>query len=482
MDLQKKIVHGVVWSLIERGGQQVTSMLIFLVLARILGPEEYGLASICFVYFLIAVLVFNSLVDGIVSLQLEDDVHLSSLFWAILFSGILLSVFCFYSAHFMAVFLKQPKLELLINVFSFIPLLMSTAALPNILIQKNMNYKVYAIRTLTATILGGAVGIYMAFHGYGAFAIVAQQITLYLIINAIVWFSIAWKPRFLFSLPALSKVIKPGLGSMSMNSLIFFDEQAPRILIGKFTGAAELGYYALATRLQNALQEIMVAPPLIVLFPAFSSIKDNTEQQRKISGQILLISCSILWPILSLAIATAHVYVPLLFGQKWIPAELVMQILFAGLIAAPMTLLVRQIFRSHGKLSIYFRIKVVASILNAVALLLLTLPNGLIYFVIATVSISFIFQPLSVLLLEKSLGIYLASAVLPLIKPFVGALIGGASAYIASEVFKGWAWNPWLSFLLDLLIGGIACLLVYFLLLKNEFQQTLAQIRKIRAH
>lgn len=482
MSLHKKIFHGALWSLVERGGQQAVSLLVFMVLARLIGPEEYGLANICFIYFLLGVLVFNSLVDGVVSLQLKDDVHLSSLFWLVIGSGLLLSLLCFLSAPFMADFLNLPRLKGLIYGFSIIPFLMSSAALPNILIQKNMNYKVYAIRTLTATILGGMVGIYMAYDGYGAFAIIGQQITLYVIINCIVWYSIEWRPRFLFSTAALLRTIKPGLGSMGMNSLIFFDEQAPRLIAGKFVGATALGYYALATRLQNGIHEMLVSPPLTVLFPAFSSIKDNTEQQRKISAQILLISCSILWPILSLAIATAHVYVPLLFGQKWIPAELVMQILFAGLIAAPMTLLVRQIFRSHGKLSIYFRIKVVASILNAVALLLLTLPNGLIYFVIATVCISFIFQPVSVLLLEKSLGIYLASAVLPLIKPFVGALIGGAAAYIASEVFNGWAWNPWLSFLLDLLIGGITCLLVYFLLLKNELQQTLAQIRKIRAH
>lgn len=473
------MAHGALWSFVERGGQQAASLVIFMVLARLIGPAQYGLANICFIYFLLSTLLISSLVDGVVSLQLKDDLSLSSLFWAIIAVGLLLSLLCFGSASAIASFMGQPVLEKLLHWFAAIPFLMSVSAVPNMLIQQKMNYKVYAMRTLGATLAGGVVGLIMAFKGCGAFAIVGQQITLNLVINAIVWFSIDWRPSWRLSLSALRSTVRPGVGTLGINMMLFGDEQAPRLMIGKWGGADDLGFYALATRLRNAIQEIFVVPPLIVQFPAFASIQNDKSEQERLTGRILLMSFSVVLPMLALIIVTAPIFVPLLFGSEWAAAVRLIQILFLGTAAAPLTLAVRHIFQAHGQLAKYFRIKVAASLCGVASMFLLLLPNGLVWFAWATVGIAFLTQPVNLYFLKRALGIELGRVMWPLIKPASIALLVAAVTHgvnRASESSGGLWWRLGI----NLAIGCSFCAASYLVLMRHEIVSLVRQVKALR--
>ena len=86
MSLNKSIAKNSAWSLLERGGQQIISFFIFIIIARILGPEEYGLAMLCFVLLALANDVISGMADGVITLQMkvEDGRSLSDLFWIII--------------------------------------------------------------------------------------------------------------------------------------------------------------------------------------------------------------------------------------------------------------------------------------------------------------------------------------------------------------------------------------------------------------
>ncbi len=138
MNLQKKMTHGALWSLLEKGGQQGLAFVVFMVLARLLGPEEYGLANICFIYFSISSTVISGLVDGIVSHQVEDDATLSSLFWAIMGIGVVFSLLCIATASPLAAFMEQPALTNLVYAFSISPVLIAISSVPNLIILKEI--------------------------------------------------------------------------------------------------------------------------------------------------------------------------------------------------------------------------------------------------------------------------------------------------------------------------------------------------------
>ncbi|MEJ0063688.1 MAG: oligosaccharide flippase family protein [Alphaproteobacteria bacterium] len=95
--------------------------------------------------------------------------------------------------------MNHADLEPLLRWFAVIPLLIAGSSVPTALVYKSMNFRVFTIRTIIANFIGGVTGIVMAVKGFGAYALVAQQIVMYSVTNAIIWPGCGWRPRLMFS-------------------------------------------------------------------------------------------------------------------------------------------------------------------------------------------------------------------------------------------------------------------------------------------
>jgi O-antigen/teichoic acid export membrane protein len=355
MTLKKEMTKGVAWSFVERGGQQIISFFLFVLIARLVGPEEYGLAMLCFIFFSFASLLILGLVDGVVSQQIKDPVKLSTLFWLLIGFGIILSSFCFSISGVLANTFDEPRLELLLKWISIVPLLLAGQAVPHMLVMQSMNFRVYAIRTLVATVVSGVVGVYMAFCEFGALAIIVQQVVLYSITNIILWFFIDWRPRFCFSRNSVKEVLSPGLKMMVSNILMFSEQQLPRLFIGNFLGIKSVAYFSFAFRMRFALQDVLITPALIVVFPALSRLKNNRAEQDVVLENVFFLIGLVVFPSFVLAALTAPLYVPILFGEKWVEAIPLLQLFLIAGIAAPFISLAGIIFRVHDDVARYLR-------------------------------------------------------------------------------------------------------------------------------
>ncbi len=463
MTQKNKLASSAFWSVLEKGGQQGISFLVFMILARLVGPEEYGLANICFIYFLLTGIIVWGLVDGIVSLQIEDDLSLSSLFWTSIGLGIGLSIFCIATAGLLATALEQPKLETILYCFSIVPFLLALSAVPNMVVMKAMNFKLYAIRTFIATITGGAVGLALAFRGYGAYAIVWQQVAFYVVMNLIIWPYAGWQPRFRFSARSLVDAVKPGLNAIKVSGLAYVDQQFPRLVIADLLGAGPLGYYAFVMRIRLALQEILVTAPLVVLYPSMSRMKGNPSDQSDIAGKALLLGCSFLFPLLSIASATAPIYVPFIFGESWNPAIILLQIYVISAAALPFNFVVREIFRANNRLNVFFRYNVVATLLGLSMLFLLLASNGLILMALGIAVVGFAAVPVYIIIVRRSLDIDLWNEAIR-IWPFALASVLSFLAIVAFRLTNSYLVNVPLQFIAAAGIGTvvfIACSMIF---------------------
>lgn len=471
MSLHTKIVSGAVWSFVEKGGQQGLAFLVFMILARILGPTEYGLANLCFIFFTMASMVTMSLVDGIVSLQVEDDLRLSSLFWSTVAVGLAFSALCLGAAAPLAAFMEEPRLIGLLRWFSVIPILVAVAAVPNLLILKELEFRVYAIRTLTATAVGGAVGIWMASQGFGAYAIIGQQITFFAITNVVMWLSISWRPRAIYSFAAFREVAKPGMGLMSINVLSFLDGQAPRFFIGKLLGPSPLGHFAMATRLRFALTEIFVTSPLAVVYPALAKI-DTKEEQRLLAKTITYLGALVTFPILAISSATAPQYVPILFGEKWVEAIPLLQIYIVGAATLPCFIVAQQLFRTHNKMRDSFRFSCFTLVVNLSMNLLLFRDNGLIWMASGIIVSSYLCLPLYIGLLKRLVGISLWFVFPSMGVPALGAVLSFGAIY-ALRTSTYLPADRWLAFIATAVIGALVyvifCLIFHYRRIRQGF-------------
>jgi O-antigen/teichoic acid export membrane protein len=478
MTLRRKMAHGAMWSLAERAGNQGISFLIFMLVARLIGPKEYGLANICFVFFSLANLIILGLVDGIVSLQIKDARRLSTMFWCVMGVGGALTLICVAGAGWSATLMSEPRLAPLLRWFSLVFLCLSASVVPNKLIYAALDFKTFAIRTLTASITSGIVGVFLAFRGAGAYAIVAQQITLYSVMNIVVWRNIAWRPTLVFDISTVGSSLLPGFKIMGADSVAFIDDQIPRLFVGGVLGPIALGFYGFVTRIRYALQEVLVHPSLSVLYPSLSKIKDDLEEQKLILGHAVAFMGFLIFPALALVIYTAPLYVPILFSPAWLPAVPVLQILMCGSAMAPILITIRESLRAHNRIGSYLNVQmpIVGLSLGLTGFLV---PRGLVAVSVGVVFCALCSVPVHVLFFKRWLGISLWLSIARLAKPLsaIAVMLMTMYLYENSPLYPANLWGQLISLCA---LGAAVYLAVCFLVQYQEMLKVASFVRKLR--
>lgn len=401
MSLRKQMAYGALWSLVEKIGQQGLSFFIFMYLARVVGPEEFGLVTMCYIYTSFVYMIIFGFVDGIVSLRIRDDVALSSLFWGIMCIGCLLGGFGIFLAGPYAAMIGDNRIALLFCWNSIVPLLLAFSAVPTMLVMASLNFRIYSIRTLVSTLSGGIVGITMAYHDFGAYALIGQQISHNIIMNLIIWPNCGWKPILVFDRAMFLNVLAPGIKMVGSSLVRFFDQQAPRLLIGFFLGPVSVGYFAFAVKFRQVLYDVLVHPMAVVVYPVFSKINENQKEQLELLHQIIVIAGSFVFPAIAGIIVMSDLFVPLFFGKDWVPAISVLQILLVSGSTLPFLILLRDVMRAHNKMADYLRVQVWLVIFT-IGSTLVVAPYGLIALSYVLVVISLVSLPIFIYSIKKS--------------------------------------------------------------------------------
>jgi O-antigen/teichoic acid export membrane protein len=478
-NLHGRMAKGVMWSLLEKGGQQGISFLVFMVIARLVGPTEYGLANVCFVIFTIVNLLILAIVDGIVNLQIEDDERLSTLFWGVMGLGLGLSLLCVGGSVPLAMAMDEPRLRDLILWFAVIPLLLALASVPSMILMKELDFRVYALRSLTASTIGGAVGIAAAFNGYGAYSLIFQQITLFGVANLVVWVSVKWRPRASFSRDLLAITIKPGLKMVGSTFITVVEREVPRVMIMFLMGPFALGYYSFVARVRYAVQDIIVNPPFAVLYASLAKLKQDRPGQVAILDVFVMLTGSLIFPALTAASVAAPLYMTLFFGSKWDGVIPLLQVFILCGAVLPLQAIVREMLRSHDHLQSFLRLQAVyvATVLIATAVVL---PYGLVPIAVATLVVGVAFLPIYFAALQKWEGVSLWPALIHLWAPMVSsALMAAAIMGYADSPYA--AANPWARLVIALCLGGIVYCLAAALLMRRDIRRVVTFIKTRRA-
>ncbi len=475
MTIYNKMATGALWAVLEKGGQQIISFILFLMIARLVGPAEYGLAMLCFVYLALANLLLVGLADGIITLQIKARAQLSTLFWVIFALGSFLSVLCYLGSNLVSGFYEEPDLGTLLQWFAAVPILLALQTVPQLIIMKDMNFRIYAIRSLISTIGSGIVGIGMALYGYGALALVFQQIVLYILSNVILWLSIEWRPSVKFEKDALWEILTPGLKMFTSNILKFTEEQLPRLFLGYFLGLVSVGFYAFAFRMRFALQEMLITPLFLVAFPALSEIKNDRAQHDDILSQIFFLIGLVILPAVTIAIILAPTYVPLLFGEKWIDAIPILQIFLILGYLAPFLKLAEVLFRTHNKLGIYLRGQAVLTLFGA-GLIYIASQYSLIMVGWVLMGLMFVGMILYFYLLDKQADIYVWHHFKRLAKSVLSCLI--MVICVLCYMYYTPVENDLINFVSYVVLGGLAYLVTTIVCQKQDIIMTYKLLKK----
>jgi PST family polysaccharide transporter len=340
MNLQQRAVKGIAWSALENWGNQAIYFILFLILARLLQPEVFGLVSLAGVYIsFMMVFADQGISDALVQRQKLEPEHLDTAFWTNLGVSTLLTVFCFAAAESVANWFKQPQLTPIIHWLSLSFLLSGFSTVQQSLLRRQFAFRALAVRSLLAISIGGIVGVIMAYMGWGVWSLVGQQLVGRLVTVLALWWVSDWRPGFKISTKHFREMFSFSINMLGNNLLSFFSIRSDDFLIGYFLGPVALGYYTVAYRLLVAITQMLSATIRQVALPIFSRLQQETEQLHQAFFKATQLSSLIAFPISVGLVTLAPELVQSLFGVQWLPSILVMQILaFSGVTSTVSTL------------------------------------------------------------------------------------------------------------------------------------------------
>lgn len=404
--LRKHAARGAVWSLVAQSSIRVSGLVTFVILARLLAPEDFGaiaLASTLMVALTVTAEVgFNTY---LVHVDRPDRRTLSTAFWLSSLAGLLLATCLVAAAWPLSELLGAPQAAPVIAAVSLSVLLDSLRVVPGALLQRRFEFRPLALRMLAATTAGQVTAIAMAVAGAGVWALVGQIWVLSLVATLGFWQAARWRPSLQFSISAARAMAGYGIHVISAVLVNHASLWATNGLISRYLGVQQLGYYAMAMRVVTMVVDSIWQASAQIATPLLASVKGQRERlvQAYLSGQTLVTAVAV--PALAALAINADLLIPTLLGAKWTAAVPVFQLLaVAGMGRVVAWTVNSELLVAIGEVKIN-NVLSVASSLSLVGLVFVAAQYGLTAVATATAAVSVAFVPVTLVAVSRVLQI-----------------------------------------------------------------------------
>lgn len=364
-ELKRRSMTAILWSGTEIFLRQFIQFGVSMALARILTPEEFGTVALLYLFSGIA----SVFIDGGFSAALiqrqeitvEDE---STVFWFNLFMGIIFSLGLWLLAPRIAEFYRQPVLIPLTSAVALTIFINALASIQSTLLSKKLDFKIPMKIGIYASIISGGVAVIMALQGYGVWALAIQALIASLINTMLLWLMNDWRPKWVFSMASARRLF--GFGSYLMLSGLM-DMAYNRIytlLIGKFFGVRELGFYSRADNTKQLPTDLLSNILGRVAMPIFSAVTEDKNKMRSGVRYALRGMMLINVPVMLGLMTTAKTVIVILFGPQWLPCVPILQVLCLAGLLWPLHVINLTVLKALGLSHLFFRLEVIKKVIG----------------------------------------------------------------------------------------------------------------------
>jgi O-antigen/teichoic acid export membrane protein len=368
--MKEQAVRGAIWILVDTAGGQILSFLAFLILARLLVPEDYGILSLAAAIIAVPQILLNEgFGTALIQRDMLDDVHINAAFWANLALSIIFVIAAQIGAPWAAMITGTALIEPVIRWLSLTMIAIALTAIAAGLFIRDLKYSTFALRTLIANSVGALTGVAMALLGYGVWALVGMQLCTSALGVLIMWKGVRWRPTASFSWPAFREIYRFSTRLMVGNGLRFATERADNIIIGIFLDPAALGFYFLVTRLLTTVIYITISPVDRIMLPVLTRIKDDPHRRSEAYASMVGVTAVFWIPAVAGLGVVAPLALPLLFGHKWDASIPLMMIMSLVCISGPLNRPTMHALLAVGKPEIYAMMNLIQLVITTITFL-----------------------------------------------------------------------------------------------------------------
>jgi teichuronic acid exporter len=349
----------------ERVGIQGIQFIVQIVLARLLLPEDYGIIALVVIFTSIAgVFVQSGFNTALIQKKDTDEADFSSVFYLSLLIACLIYILLFFAAPFIAVFYKIPEITPVFRVLSATLFFGAFNSIQNAVVARNMQFKKLFFSSTGAILISGTVGIYMAYTGYGVWALVGQQISNQLFVTLILWLTVKWRPQLLFSLERVKALFSFGWKLLVSGLLDTIYRELSSLIIGKMYTPAMLGFYNRGQQFPSLIVSNVNGSIQSVMLPVLASQQDNRPRVKEMMRRAIVTSSFIIFPMMVGLAVTAEPLVKLLLTDKWLPCVPFLQIFCASYALMPIHTANLQAINALGRSDIFLKLEIIKKIVG----------------------------------------------------------------------------------------------------------------------
>lgn len=369
MNQTSKAVNGFFWRFMERCGAQGVTFVVSIVLARLLDPTVYGTVALVTVFTsILQVFVDSGMGNALIQKKDADDLDFSSVFFFNITFCSILYICLFATAPLIARFYAKPELTSVVRVLGITLLISGIKNVQQAYVSKHLLFKRFFFATLGGTIGAAVVGIGMAWAGFGVWALVCQGLFNNIVDTIILWVTVKWRPKKMFSLSRLKGLFSYGWKLLISALLDTGYNNLRALIIGKKYSSEDLAFYNKGGHLPKIFINNINSSIDSVLLPTMSAEQDSCERVRTMTRRAIKTSIYIMTPFLIGLAVCAEPIIRILLTAKWLPCVFFLRIFCITYVFYPIHTANLNAIKAMGRSDWFLRLEIIKKIVGLAAI------------------------------------------------------------------------------------------------------------------
>lgn len=456
MSIKQQAAKGVMWNTIERFSSQGIQFVLTIVIARILSPDDYGLVAMLSIFMAIAqTLIDSGFGNALIQKKDRTETDYSTTFYFNIVVSTFIYLLLFLIAPWISSFYSQPTLVSITRVFGLVLIINSFSIVQQARLTIVLDFKKQAFASLLSVLVGGVVGVWMAYHGFGVWTLVWQALISSLCRSVVLWIYARWMPRWLFSWDSFRGLFSFGSKIMLSAMLHTLYTNMYSLVVGKVFSAGELGYFNRAYTLGQFPVQNFSNIVFKVVYPIQCRYQNDTEKFNYLFVNSLRMSCFFIFPLMLGIVVLAAPLVQILLTDKWLPVVPLLQIVCVAQMWEPVMRMNASALDAKGRSDYRLYSEIIKKVV-AFSILFLSIPFGIKVMCAGLVLYSLADMIIIIGYSRKVTGIGYCKQLRSLFPITLLSIIMGGLTYLIVSCLSSF------SGISQILIGGIAGISIYF--------------------
>lgn len=317
-----------VWTALQKYSTMFIHFISGIILARLLTPYDYGCIGMLAIFMVLA----ESFIEGgfgsaLIQKKQPTQEDYSTVFWWNLGVALLMYVILFMCAPAISRFYEIPLLCDVLRVQGLVLFIYAFNIVQRNQLRKKLDFKILSIVTIITSATALVVTIFMAYKGFGVWALVAQNMIAGAIPAFVFWFFVKWRPIWIFSRKSFKELFSFGIYMFLTHLINRFCSKLGRLMIGKVYSPVTLGYYSKAAGTEELASRSISSIMTQVTYPLYVQVQGDLVAMKNMIRRLTMTLSYITFPMMFILMLCAKPIFVLLYSDRWLQSVPYFQVL-----------------------------------------------------------------------------------------------------------------------------------------------------------